>query len=183
MPRAVVVLAPGFEEIEAITQIDVLRRAGVEVVVAAAVGEVRVPGAHGIDVHADVPLADVPAEVDAVVLPGGMPGSKTLGETEGVGALVRRVHDAGGIVAAICAAPALGLGPTGVLAGKRATCYPGFEEHFSADVTAETARVVVDGKLITSRGPGTALEFALALVEALVSAEKAAALREGMLVA
>ncbi|RMG18042.1 MAG: DJ-1/PfpI family protein [Planctomycetota bacterium] len=182
MARAAVLLAPGFEEIEALTTIDVLRRAGVEVVTAA-LGEREVPGAHGVTVLADAPLSEVPEQLDAVVLPGGMPGSKHLGESAEVQQLVRRIADAGGWVAAICAAPALALGPTGVLSGKRATCYPGFEEHFPADVRRSEDRVVVDGRLVTSRGPGTALEFALALAERLATPETAAQLREGMLVA
>lgn len=179
MVRAVVVLAEGFEEIEAVTPIDVLRRAGVEVVVAGLASK-RVVGSHGIAVEADTTLDAVPP-CDVVILPGGMPGSDNLGKSEAVQALVRRTHAAGKHVAAICAAPALALSKTGVLDGKRATCYPGLEKHFGATVTKCEERVVVDGKLVTSRGPGTALEFSLALVEQLVSKQKADELRKGML--
>ncbi|MCO5170988.1 MAG: DJ-1/PfpI family protein [Planctomycetes bacterium] len=181
MPRAVIVLAEGFEEIEAITPIDVLRRAGVEVVTAG-VGGRRVVGSHGIAVEADATVGEVPEDVDVVVLPGGLPGAENLGKSPEVRALVERVHAAGRRVAAICAAPAVALAGTGVLRGRRATCYPGFEERFGADVTRSEERVVVDGTVVTSRGPGTALEFSLALVEQLVSREKAEQLRRGMLV-
>lgn len=180
MARAVVVLAPGFEEIEAVTPIDVLRRAGVEVVVAG-LGARRIVGSHGIPVEADVTVDDAP-EADLVVLPGGMPGADNLGKSDAVRALVERAHAAGKRVAAICAAPAMALGRTSLLAGKRATCYPGFEKHLPAGVTHVDERVVVDGHVVTSRGPGTALEFSLALVEQLVSKEKADQLRAGMLV-
>lgn len=179
MPRAVVVLAEGFEEIEAVTPIDVLRRAGVEVVTAGLSGK-RVQGSHGIAVEADTTLDAAPS-CDVLVLPGGMPGSDNLGKSEAVQALVRKTHAAGKHVAAICAAPALALGATGVLDGRRATCYPGLEKHFGPRVTRVEDRVVVDGKVVTSRGPGTALEFSLALVEQLVSKQKADELRKGLL--
>ncbi|MBX3467316.1 MAG: DJ-1/PfpI family protein [Planctomycetes bacterium] len=181
MPRAVVVLAEGFEEIEAITPIDVLRRAGVEVIAAGVAGR-RVVGSHGIAVEADATLDEVPDDVDLVVLPGGMPGAENLGKSPGVRALVERLHAAGRRVAAICAAPAVALAGTSVLRGRRATCYPSFEERLGPEVTRSQERVVVDGPLVTSRGPGTALEFSLALVEQLVSPAEAERLRKGMLV-
>jgi protein deglycase len=180
MVRAVVVLAEGFEEIEAVTPVDVLRRAGVDVVTAGVSGR-RVQGSHGIAIEADTTLDAIPS-CDVVILPGGMPGSDNLRKSEAVQSLVREAHAAGKHVAAICAAPALALSGTGVLDGKRATCYPGLEKHFGASVTRTDERVVVDGKVVTSRGPGTALEFSLALVEQLVSKQKADELREGMLV-
>lgn len=179
--RAAVLLADGFEEIEAVTPIDVLRRAGVEVVTLGVTGK-RVKGAHGLVIEADEPVAQAPEELDLVVLPGGMPGAENLARSPEVKGLVERVSRAGKRVAAICAAPAVALAPTGLLAGRRATCYPGFEARFAPDVQASTERVVVDGALVTSRGPGTALEFALALVEQLVGAAKAAELRQKMLV-
>lgn len=181
MARALVVLADGFEEIEAVTPIDVLRRAGVEVVTAGLAGA-RVVGSHGIALEADTTIADAPSDVDVVVLPGGMPGAENLGKSAAVRDLVERVHAAGKRVAAICAAPAMALGRTSVLAGKRATCYPGFEKHLPGGVVHSDERVVVDGLVVTSRGPGTALEFSLTLVEQLVSREKADQLRAGMLV-
>lgn len=179
MARAVVLLAPGFEEIEAVTPIDVLRRAGVDVQVLSEDGA-AVEGAHGVTFAVDGALATA-GEPDLLVLPGGMPGATNLAASAAIAELVRATHARGKLVGAICAAPAVALAPTGVLSGRRATCYPGFEERFPADVNAVAERVVVDGNLITSRGPGTALEFALTLVEQLVGAERAAQLRQGML--
>lgn len=182
MARALVLLADGFEEVEAVTPIDVLRRAGVEVTVCGISGR-RVTGAHGIVLEADATLDETALDgVDLIFLPGGMPGAKHLGESAAVRELVARHHAAGGRVAAICAAPAVALPATGVLAGRRVTCYPGFERQLPPDATHATERVVIDGPLVTSRGPGTALEASLALVELLVSPEEAVRLRAGMLV-
>lgn len=185
MTRALVLLADGFEEIEAVTPIDVLRRAGVEVTSLGAPAR-RVRGARGVVLEADQALSDFSldqaAEVDVVVLPGGMPGAENLARTPQVAALVRAVRAAGKRVAAICAAPAVTLAPTGLLSGRRATCYPGFEQRFASDVRACQERVVVDDWLVTSRGPGTALEFALTLVEQLQGAQVADELRSKMLV-
>lgn len=179
MTKVVVPLASGFEEIEAVTVIDVLRRAGVEVVVAG-LGASPVRGSHDLGIATDCDLADVrAADVDAIVLPGGMPGAQYLKEDEGVQALIKALADAGKLTAAICAAP-IALEAAGVLKGRRATSYPGFELP-SADYCEQ--RVVEDGGVLTSRGPGSALEFALALVERLVGTERADELRRGMLVA
>jgi 4-methyl-5(b-hydroxyethyl)-thiazole monophosphate biosynthesis len=176
--KALVPLAEGFEELEAVTIIDVLRRAGVEVTVAA-LGASPVTGSHAIRVEADASLDAVQADVfDAVVLPGG-PGAKRLRDDERVKAVVRRLAREGRLVAAVCAAP-IALEAAGVLAGKRATVYPG-NQLPSAEQVDE--RVVVDGSIITSRGPGTALEFALALVEKLSGHAKAAELARAMLAA
>jgi 4-methyl-5(b-hydroxyethyl)-thiazole monophosphate biosynthesis len=178
MPRACVLLAPGFEEIEAITIIDVLRRAEVDTV-AAAVKDNPVRGSHGILVHADVGLTDVTqASWDVVVLPGGMPGSATLRDDEAVQALLRRQYDGGGRVAAICAAP-IALAKAGLLAGRKATSYPGFREQLACDYVEDA--VVSDGRIVTSRGPGTALPFALELVAQVVSRRAADELAERML--
>ena len=177
--RVLVPLAEGFEEIEAITIIDVLRRASIDVVTAA-LGELVVRGSHGIAVAADARLDDVGSgNFDAVVLPGGMPGSRHLRDDERVLGIVRRLARENKLVAAICAAP-IALEAAGVLAGKRATSYPG-NELPSARYAEE--RVVTDGSLVTSRGPGTALEFALTLVERLSGPEAAQKLRAGMIVA
>jgi protein deglycase len=177
--RVLVPLADGFEEIEAVTIVDVLRRASIEVVTAA-LGETEVRGSHGIALSADARLDEVGAEeFDAVVLPGGMPGSKTLRDDERLRKIVQHAAGTGKLVAAICAGP-IALEAAGVLAGKRATSYPG-NELPSADYVEE--RVVADGLLITSRGPGTALEFSLALVERLKGPNAANELRASMLVA
>jgi 4-methyl-5(b-hydroxyethyl)-thiazole monophosphate biosynthesis len=182
MTRACVLLAPGFEEIEAVTVIDVLRRAEIETVVLG-VGAGTVEGAHGIRLTADAALDDphvARAAWDLVVLPGGMPGSARLRDDPDVQALLRRQHEAGGRLAAICAAP-IALSVAGVLEGRRATSYPAFAGELRCRAYAEEP-VVVDGPVVTSRGPATALAFALTLVAELVGAERSRALGERMLV-
>ena len=172
MTRCLVVLADGFEEIEAVTVIDVLRRAELQVVVAGLDAE-RVRGSHDIVVVCDAKLDDVRAEnFDALVLPGGMPGSATLRDDVRVQALIRRFVTEGKHLAAICAAP-IALEVAGVLAGRRATSYPGFE---LASAQYVEDRVVTDGRVTTSRGAGTALEFALELLRLFRGEECAEAL-------
>lgn len=180
MPGICVLLATGFEEIEAITVIDVLRRAELEVTILGVGGE-TISGAHGLQVETDQSLEDgLSLQWDAVVLPGGLPGATNLRDNPQVIELVRSTHSAGGKLAAICAAPIV-LGSAGVLQGRRATCYPGFEDGLEGAECSEE-RVVVDGNLTTSRGPGTSLDFALSLVAQLKDQESADTLREGMLV-
>ncbi len=165
MKRVLVPLAEGFEELEAVTIIDILRRAGIEVVVASLAGS-PVTGSHGIRIAADTPLAALAEQdFDMIALPGGMPGADHLKRDPRIAAIVRRLHGAGRPVAAICAAPMV-LAAAGALDGRRATSYPGY----LADATRTTIvgdAVVRDDGVITSRGPGTALDFALALVEEL----------------
>ncbi len=178
MTRVLVTMAEGFEEIEALTIVDVLRRGGVEVVMAA-LGELAVKGAHGIVVMADAALKDVTGQpFDALVLPGGGPGAARLRDDVRVQALIKSYYSAGKLVAAICAAPQA-LQAAGVLKGKRVTAYPGTDVssgHFVEEP------VVEDGHLITSRGPATAIAFALALVRRLAGATIADKLAQGMLV-
>jgi len=179
-PRTILVpLAPGFEEIEAVTIVDVLRRAGLPVVVAGLeAGPCR--GAHGMTLAIDRPLAEVAAEdVRTIVLPGGMPGTTHLMEDERVLALVRALHAERRPVAAICAAPMV-LAAAGVLGGRRATSHPGVRDRLQGVHVVDEEPVVRDGTLITSQGPGTALAFALALVEELVGPEKVRELEEAM---
>jgi 4-methyl-5(b-hydroxyethyl)-thiazole monophosphate biosynthesis len=165
MKRVLVPLAEGFEELEAVTIVDILRRAGIEVVIASLAGS-PVTGSHGIRLAADTPLAALAEqEFDMIALPGGMPGAEHLKKDPRIGEIVRRLHDQGRPVAAICAAPMV-LAAAGVLDGRRATSYPGFLEG-AAKSTVVGDAVVVDQGVITSRGPGTALDFALALVEQL----------------
>ncbi|MDR1626712.1 MAG: DJ-1/PfpI family protein [Spirochaetia bacterium] len=171
MKRIVVLLAEGFEEVEAATPIDFLRRAGLEVITAGVSGK-TVTGAHGVPFTADVLLKDVPAELEGVVIPGGMPGAANIAKSAVAVELVKRLSAAGKLVAAICAAPGVVLGPNGFLKGKRFTCYPGFEKDVSGASFSEE-RVVVDGNLVTSRGPGTAAEFALTIVGHLAGREAA----------
>jgi 4-methyl-5(b-hydroxyethyl)-thiazole monophosphate biosynthesis len=178
MSRVLVILAPGFEEIEATTIIDVLRRAEISVTVSG-LDERRVTGSHDIRVEADSVLDEVNVdEYEALVLPGGLPGAHHLRDDARVTGLVRRFHDRGRWVAAICAAPIV-LEKAGILNGRRATSYPGQElpsSHY------EQQAVVRDGRVITSRGVGTALSFACELVACLKSPELAATLAERMLV-
>ena len=178
--KFLIVLADGFEEIEAITPIDVLRRAGLDVVIAG-LNSRAVAGAHGIKFEADVTLENYTGLPDALILPGGLPGSENLRKSSLVAELVKQMNEAQKIIGAICAAPALVLAPTGVLDHKKATCYPGFEKNFPPSVQFSPERVVCDGNIITSRGPGSAMEFALALARQLASPEKAEELRSGML--
>jgi len=170
---AIVLFATGFEEVEGITQVDFLRRAGIEVTMVGV--EARdVAGNHGVLVHTDVVMDDLPADpgTDAVVLPGGMPGAQNLSESPLVLSLVKRYFDSGRLVAAICAAPGVVLGRTEILDGRQFTCYPGFQERVPRGQFVED-RVVVAGNVITSRGPGTAAEFAEAIVRYLVGSEAA----------
>ncbi len=180
MAKVCVLMADGFEEIEAIAIIDVLRRAELEVTTAG-LGGTSVDGAHGVVVQADAALDDVAdQDWDLVVLPGGLPGATNLRDDARVQQLVKKQAASGKRVAAICAAP-IALGAAGVLEGKNATSYPGFEDQLTGANTVED-RVCIDGNIITSRGPGTAIEFSLALVKELCGAEVADGLRNGMLV-
>ena len=177
--KVLVPLAPGFEEMEAAIIIDVLRRAECEVVVAGLTGT-EVTGSHAIRFGADRELAGLEGkDFDAVVLPGGMPGAKHLRESPLLLDVVRGAASAGKLVAAVCAGPTA-LEAAGLLAGKRATSYPG---HALPSASYSEERVVVDGNTVTSRGPGTAFEFALQLVKILRGEELAAKLHKAMLLA
>ena len=173
MKPLAVLLAEGFEEVEAVTPIDFLRRAGIEVITAGITGK-KVTGSHGIPVVADATVDDLsPESLSGVILPGVMPGSVNLHASEKVGSLVRQIHESGRLVAAICAAPARVLAPLGLLSGRKATCAPGEEGAFGADVRFSEERVVRDGEIITSRGAGTAAEFAEEIIRYVSGAEKA----------
>lgn len=197
-----VFLAEGFEEVEALTAVDVLRRAGVEVKSVlvpagdcsacgngAAGGGRVVIGAHGISVNADICFDE--ADFDAcemIVLPGGMPGTLNLAKHAGLAEQVRRFAESGAgasggvgmkYLAAICAAPMI-PGEMGLLDGKMATIYPGMEEHLKGALLMKN-RVVVDGNIVTSKGPGTAMEFAVELAAILKGKETAESLMEDLL--
>ncbi len=181
MKKALVLFANGFEEIEAATPVDVLRRAGVDVVTAG-VGGAEITGARGMVFRPDASLESAAGgEYDLLVFPGGMPGAKHLGESAVARELAEKMIASGKLVAAICAAPVKTLGAWGMLDGKRATCYPGMEEEFPAGVLFSPERVVVDGNITTSRAPGTALEFSLLLAEQLAGAETARTVGRAML--
>lgn len=179
-PTALIILAEGFEEIEAVAPIDILRRAGVEVTVAGLSGT-SVKSARGVSVTADRPLDRGNSNFDAIVLPGGGIGAKNLAASEAVKSLVQEFHRQGKWVCAICASPALVLGPAGVLKGKSATCFKGMESGFGPEVRYLNQKVVSDGNVLTSQGPGTAVEFALSIVEKLAGPEKSAKIRSDLL--
>ncbi len=173
-------LANGFEEIEALTPADVLRRAGIDVLTVG-IGGRTVLGAHGIAVTADTDDAHLPeAAPEMVILPGGMPGASNLDASPVVDAVLTRATRDGAFLAAICAAPMV-LGHRGYLRGKQATCFPGFEEHLTGAQLVAGPCAVRDGNVITATGMGVALEFALTLVEALRDAETAKKLRASLM--
>lgn len=165
MKKAVVLLADGFEEVEAITPIDFLRRAEIDVTVAGVTGR-DVVGAHDIRVNTDITVDELIGSFDAVVIPGGKRGAENIASNADAIALIRRQLDAGRLVAAICASPGVVLGGHDLIGDRAYTCYPGFEERVSGGRFSEE-RVVSDGNLITSRGPGTAAEFAFEVIRAL----------------
>ena len=183
MARVVVPLAAGFEEIEAVSIIDVLRRADVAVTVASLDAAAAVEGAHGITVQADTRLdALQPDDFDMIVLPGGEPGTTHLAADAGVQTWLRHFADRQAPIAAICAAPRV-LGALGMLDQRAATSHPSVEDQLrqsGADYRQE--RVVCSDRIVTSRGPGTALEFALEVLQVLGKHDEAAQLRRAMLV-
>ena len=174
--KARVLFATGYEEVEALTVVDLLRRAGVECLMVSADDQDTVTGARGMEVTMDEKLSEIDDQCDLVVLPGGIPGVPNLKTNSKVQAMVKAQNDRGGYVAAICAGPTA-LGAFSVLADKNATCYPGCEDQLMAK-RHSTEPVVVDGNVITSRGVGTAIEFALKLVEILIDRQTADDLAE-----
>ena len=177
--KALVPIADGTEELEAITIIDVLRRAGISVTVAS-VGALQVTCSRGVNVVADRLIGDCAGEnYDAIILPGGMPGAEHLRDSKALVHLLRRQLDHGGYLGAICASPAVVFEHHGLLSQKKATCYPSFTEKLKKAVPVDE-RVVVDGPFITSQGPGTALVFSLKIVELLSDRQKADEVAQAM---
>ena len=168
--KAIVILADGFEEIEAITPIDVLRRAGVEVTVAG-VSDIKVKGSRGLIVEADKKLDEAGMDFDACVLPGGSVGAANLAASLKVKSMIKAMNQNGKMIAAICASPNAVLAPLGILKNRSVTGYPGLTENFGKETVYKEDNVVVDGNIITSRGPATALLFALTIVQELVGKE------------
>jgi 4-methyl-5(b-hydroxyethyl)-thiazole monophosphate biosynthesis len=170
--KAVVLVAPGFEEVETVTPIDFLRRAAIEVdVLSVGVdGLGPIQGSRGIKLYSDSSIEAYSQVPDCVVIPGGLQGAKNLSQSKLVGMLIEKVLQDKGLVASICASPALVLAPLGVLKNHRFTCAPGFETKVQEGAWEET-RVVVSGNLITSRGAGTAGEFSLRIIEYLMGSE------------
>lgn len=179
MAKVYIFLADGFEEIEALTVVDVLRRAKIEIFMVSVTGSELVTGAHSITTVADFKFEDTNFEnADMLVLPGGMPGTVNLSKHDGLSRLLKDFHEKGKDLAAICAAPRI-LGTKGLLTGKKATCYPGNEESLLG-ARYQDADVVTDGNIVTSRGMGTAIDFSLALVKKLMSASEAGKLAEAI---
>ena len=174
-------LANGFEEVEALCPLDLLRRAGLQVTTVGVGGD-TIQGAHGISVLADIPDTMYrDSNPDMIILPGGMPGTKNLDASSTVEAAIRAAASHDSYLAAICAAPMI-LGKRGYLNEKNAVCFPGFEDHLKgATLPPHGVRVVTDGKIITAAGMGVALEFGLALVRALKGDECANELRRAVL--
>jgi 4-methyl-5(b-hydroxyethyl)-thiazole monophosphate biosynthesis len=182
MKKAFIFLATGFEEVEAVGTIDLLRRGNIETTIVSITGEYSVEGAHGIGIMADALFEEINyTEADALILPGGMPGSNNLNAFEPLKAQLMKQYESGKIVAAICAAP-LVLGGLGILHGRKATCYPSFEPTLKgAIVTGEP--VEVDEHVITGKGPGFVFNFGLALIEALQGKNVAQEVASGLLLA
>ncbi|MCD5406763.1 MAG: DJ-1/PfpI family protein [Desulfotomaculum sp.] len=175
-----VFLASGFEELEAVTVIDILRRAEIKVITVSISNQKEVEGAHEIKIIADQCIDDLDeSAIKMIVLPGGLPGSFNLKESKKLSEIIKNAHNNQKYIAAICAAP-LVLGSIGLLDKKKATCYPGFEKYLTG-ATTTGEKFVVDGNIITAKGPGAASGFALKLVEILKDKATAEKLRQGML--
>ncbi len=173
-------LATGFEEVEALAPVDILRRGGVEIKTVSVTGDLIVESAHGVGIKADALFEDIdPTDADLLMLPGGLPGATNLNEHEGLRRALVEQNARGGRIAAICAAP-LVLGGLGLLEGRKATCYPGFEKYMTgATYTADL--YTTDGNITTGRGPAAVLPYSYALLEQFVGAEAAKQVRDGMI--
>lgn len=180
MKRVLVLLAPGAEEMETVIVVDVLRRAGLEVLLAGVEGAGPVVCSRGVKICPDASLSEAQGSFDLLVLPGGAQGAEALAASPVVQELLRRQAHEGRLIGALCAAP-IALAAAGVGSGRALTSHPSVKERLAGFGVYKEDRVVRDGKLVTSRGPGTALEFALALVEELCGREKAAQVAAPML--
>lgn len=181
MKKTYLFLADGFEDIEALAVVDILRRGGVEVQTVSITDGLEVKSAHGVTVKADTLLKEVLSDkAECLVFPGGMPGAENLGNCKPLIEWMQTHYEAEGLVAAICAAPALVLGHLKTGRRPKMTGYPGFEQYLTeADVLTEG--VVVDGRIITGKGPGFACAFGLEILRVLRSAEVADTVAAGML--
>ena len=174
MKKAYCFLADGFEEVEALAVTDVLHRSGVDVKLVSVTGQYQVESSHGIIIKAHELFENIEDDADLLFLPGGMPGTTNLAGHSGLCEMIKKHNERGGYIAAVCAAPSV-LGINGLLKGKKATCYPGFEDKlYGAEVcTADRSkRVVRDGNIITSRGMGTSVELGLELVGILMGEDE-----------
>lgn len=178
MKKAVVFLAEGFEDVEALFPIDLMRRAGIEVVTAGIGGE-YITSAHNVTVKTDIVLEDSLTGFDCYFCPGGMPGAVNLAQSWPVNeSLVRGLND-GAIISAICASPAVVLAPLGILAGRNATCYPGCES-YAPDIHFSENGVEDSGSVVTAKSAGYAADLAFVLISKLISAEKADEVRKSI---
>lgn len=172
MAKVYLFLADGFEEIEGLTVVDLLRRAGIDITMVSITGDIKVTGSHQITTIADALFDEIDySEADMLVLPGGMPGTKNLQEHEGLDRLLRDFASRDKKLAAICAAPRV-LGTKGLLENKNATCYPGNEDQLLGAYVLNDA-VVTDGNITTSKGMGTSIDFSLSLINTLKGSEEA----------
>lgn len=182
--KVYILLADGFEEVEAIASADVMKRAGLEVKMLSVIPSDYVRSTHNIYIKPDVCFGvgskdeEAYYDADAIVLPGGMPGTLNLASNTGVIRLVKRYAEEGKVVAAICAAPSI-LGEIGLLEGKRATCFPGFEDRLTGAEHVK-AGAVIDGKIITGHSMGTAIDFGLSIVKVLLGGETAEKLEKSL---
>lgn len=180
MKKIGIFMADGCEEIEGLAVVDVVRRAQFEIVMISISGKKEVTGNHDITFYTDAISSEVNyEELDGIVLPGGTQGTLNLGANETVNRVIREFAEKGKLVAAICAAPSV-LGAAGILNGKNATCHSGFEDKLTGANVLED-NVVVDGNIITSRGMGTAIDFALAIADYFTDEKTVAHVREGMM--
>lgn len=178
--RAFVFLCDGFEEIEAITPIDIMRRGGIEVTTISVNNTLKATGSHNITIECDANLSQINIEeADIYLLPGG-PGHKTLGKNPIITTHLTKANKEGKIIAAICAAPSI-LGQLDLLIDKRACCFPGFEEQLCCKTIVMNEPTVTDGNIITSRGAGTAFSFGIAIVTKVFGADKGKKLEEQMI--
>lgn len=184
MKQVLIPVADGTEEIEAVTLIDVLRRAGAKVTVASVMpGRTTIVAARGVKIEADMDIRDtVQSDWDLIALPGGMPGAEHLQKSSTLLTLIRRQMDASGWMAAICAAPAVVLGKHNLIAEYRATCFPAFQDELQPHVKQLSQdSVVVDRNLVTSQGPATAMAMGIQLTACLFGEEKASQVAEALL--
>ena len=180
MSRVCIFLADGFEEVEALTVVDLLRRADIKIDMVSISDTLQVRGRSDIEVTADEMWDEAHAEKsDMLILPGGMPGVKYLGEHKGLTELLMKYAAEGRLLAAICAAPTI-FGALGIVNGKKATCYPGLEDQLTGACAVTDQRVVTDGNITTSRGAGTSVSFALRLIEILKDKDEADKVASGI---
>ncbi|AYD40739.1 DJ-1 family protein [Clostridium fermenticellae] len=182
MKKALVLFADGFEEIEALTVVDVLRRGGVRSVICSADDNKCISGAHDVIVKSDMSLCDIDeSEYDALIVPGGMPGAENLKNNDRVINLIKKFNNENKILGAICAGPIV-FEKAGILGNMKATSYPGFKEKLNARTYIENELVVQDGNIITSRGPATAAYFSLKVLENLEGKGVSDSVKKDMLI-